>query len=127
MPVQHYRELIAWQKAMDLAESIYQATRTFPREEQYGLTSQLRRAVISISSNIAEGQGRRSTGEFRQFLGNARGSLFEVESQILLAQRFQYLDSSCAARLLKESSALGKVLNGLIAALQRTSGRESDH
>jgi len=85
MPVQHYRELSAWQKAMDLAESIYQATRTFPREEQYGLTSQLRRAVISISSNIAEGQGRRSTGEFRQFLGNARGSLFEVETQVLLA------------------------------------------
>src|SRR5579864_6522979 len=125
MPVQHYRELSAWQKAMDLAESIYQATRTFPREEQYGLTSQLRRAVISISSNIAEGQGRRSTGEFRQFLGNARGSLFEVESQILLAQRFQYLSAARTEQLLNQATELGRILNGLMAALQRSSGRDS--
>jgi four helix bundle protein len=71
MAVQNYRQLIAWQKAMDFAEEVYRATRTFPREELYGITSQLRRAVISIPSNISEGQGRQSTGEFRQFLGNA--------------------------------------------------------
>ena len=127
MAVQSYRELIAWQKAMDFAESVYQATRGFPKEELYGLTSQLRRAVISISSNIAERQGRRSTGEFRQFLGNARGSLFEVESQILLAQRFRYLNSTQAVALLTQAGELGRVLNGLMTALQRASGRESEH
>lgn len=127
MPVQNYRELIAWQKAMDLAESVYQATRGFPKEELYGLTSQLHRAVISISSNIAEGQGRRSTGEFRQFLGNARGSLFEVESQVLLAQRFRYFDDAQTEQLLEAANELGRILNGLMAALQRTSGRDSEH
>lgn len=126
MPVQNYRDLIAWQKAMDFAESVYQSTRAFPKEELYGLTSQLRRAVISISSNIAEGQGRRSTGEFRQFLGNARGSLFEVESQILLAQRLQYLNATHTEELLNRANELGKILNGLMAALQRTSGRDSE-
>jgi len=127
VPVQNYRELIAWQKAMDFAESVYQASRGFPKEELYGLTSQLRRAVISISSNIAEGQGRRSTGEFRQFLGNARGSLFEVESQILLAQRFQYLSAARTEQLLNQATELGRILNGLMAALQRSSGRDSEH
>ena len=127
MPVQGYRDLIAWQKAMDLAEAVYQASRGFPKEELYGLTSQLRRAVTSISSNIAEGQGRRSTGEFRQFLGNARGSLFEVESQILLAQRIGYLKPSQTEALLKQASEMGRVLNGLMTALQRTSGRDSEH
>jgi four helix bundle protein len=81
VPVQSYRDLISWQKAMDLAEAIYRETRTFPKQELYGITSQLRRAAISIPSNIAEGQGRRSTGEFRQFLGHALGSLLEVETQ----------------------------------------------
>jgi four helix bundle protein len=127
MPVQNYRELIAWQKAMDFAEFVYQTTRGFPKEELYGLASQLRRAVISISSNIAEGQGRRSTGEFRQFLRNARGSLFEVEPQILLAQRFRYLNPTQTEQLLDRASELGRILNGLMAALQRTSGRDSEH
>ena len=96
-------------------------------DEMYGLTSQIRRAVISISSNIAEDQGRRSTGEFRQFLGNARGSLFEVESQTLLAQRFGYLSAPQTEQLVKEADELGRILNGLMAALQRTSGRNSEH
>lgn len=75
MPVQSYRQLIAWQKAMDFVAEVYRATRIFPREEIYGVTSQLRRVAVSIPSNIAEGQGRQTTGKFRQFLGHARGSL----------------------------------------------------
>jgi hypothetical protein len=73
MPVQSYRQLIAWQKAMDFGTAVYKVTRAFPKEEMYGVTSQLRRAAVSIPSNIAEGQGRQTTGEFRQFLGHARG------------------------------------------------------
>jgi four helix bundle protein len=76
-----YRDLIAWQKSMDLVESTYRLTRTFPREEVYGLVSQMRCAAVSVPSNIAEGQGRMSCGEFRQFLGHARGSLLELETQ----------------------------------------------
>jgi four helix bundle protein len=76
--VQSYRELVAWNKAMELVTEIYRVTHTFPKEELFGLMSQLRRAAVSIPSNIAEGKGRLSKGEFRQFLGNARGSLAEV-------------------------------------------------
>jgi four helix bundle protein len=95
-----YRDVIAWQKAMAFAEEIYTATRGFPKDELYGLTSQLRRAVISIPSNIAEGQGRLTPGEFRQFLGHARGSLLETETQILLAGRPQYVQQEQVEHLL---------------------------
>jgi four helix bundle protein len=81
MSVQSYQQLIAWQKAMDFAVEIYRATDAFPKQELYGIVSQMRRASVSIPSNIAEGQGRRSTGEFRQFLGHAYGSLLETETQ----------------------------------------------
>jgi four helix bundle protein len=112
-----YKDLIAWQKAMDLAEEVYKATRGFPRDELYGLTSQLRRAAISIPSNIAEGQGRLTPGEFRQFLGHARGSLLETETQILMANRLHYLSEEQIGHLLKLSAELGRVLNGLIASI----------
>ena len=112
-----YQDLIAWQKAMDLAEEIYTATRGFPKDELYGLTSQLRRAVISIPSNIAEGQGRLTPGEFRQFLGHARGSLLEAETQILMSARLHYLPKEQIGRLLKLSAELGRILNGLIASI----------
>lgn len=91
MAVQSYRELVAWQKAMDLAAEVYRITRTFPGDELYGITSQLRRASVSVPANIAEGQGRQTTGEFRQFLGHARGSLLETETHILLAMRLHYI------------------------------------
>ena len=90
--VQSYRDLVAWNKAMELVTEIYRVTNNFPKEELFGLMSQLRRAAVSIPSNIAEGKGRLSKGEFRQFLGNARGSLAEVETQILIAQNLSYLD-----------------------------------
>jgi four helix bundle protein len=102
---------------MDFAEEIYMATRGFPKDELYGLTSQLRRAVISIPSNIAEGQGRLTPGEFKQFLGHARGSLLESETQILMAGRLHYLQEEQSGRLLKLSAELGRILNGLIASV----------
>ncbi|HKC66104.1 MAG TPA: four helix bundle protein, partial [Pyrinomonadaceae bacterium] len=88
--VRNYSELIVWQKAMDLVEGIYAATKQFPKEEIYGLTSQIRRAAVSIPSNIAEGQGRKSINEFLHHLSIAYGSLREVETQILIAERLLY-------------------------------------
>ncbi len=84
--------LIAWQKAMNLAEAIYQLTRSFPKEEVYGLTSQIRRCAVSIPANVAEGQGRRSKKEFQQFLGHARGSLLELDTHLELTLRFGYIN-----------------------------------
>jgi four helix bundle protein len=116
--VQSYRDLVAWNKAMELVTEIYRMTHKFPKEELFGLMSQLRRAAVSIPSNIAEGKGRLSKGEFRQFLGNARGSLAEVETQILIAQNLSYFDKSEAKRLLTMAEEVGKVLNGLISAVK---------
>ena len=116
--VQSYRDLIAWNKAMELVTEIYRVTHNFPKEELFGLMSQLRRAAVSIPSNIAEGKGRLSKGEFRQFLGNARGSLAEVETQILIAQNLSYLDETETNRLLIKVEEVGKILNGLISAVR---------
>jgi four helix bundle protein len=90
MKVKNYRELIVWQKAMDLVEGVYKSSKGFPREEVYALTSQIRRAAVSIPSNIAEGQGRRSTAEFLHHLSIAHGSLRETETQILVAARLEF-------------------------------------
>jgi four helix bundle protein len=120
MPVQSYRQLIVWQKAMDFVAEVYRVTRTFPREEVYGVTSQLRRAAVSIPSNIAEGQGRQTTGEFRQFLGHARGSLLETETQILLSERPEYLDHKTAEMLLGQAAEVGRILNGLMNSLEKS-------
>jgi four helix bundle protein len=115
--VQSYRDLIAWQKSMALVTDVYSCTQEFPRAEIYGLTAQLRRAAVSVPSNIAEGQGRLSTGEFKQFLGHARGSLLEVETQVTIAQNLGYLHSEQSELLLRQSAEVGRVLNGLIASL----------
>ncbi len=114
-----YRDLVAWQKAMDLVTAIYRVTAGFPREEIYGLTSQLRRAAVSIPSNIAEGQGRFGSADFRRFLWLANGSLMELETQILIAERLQYITSQEARKLLNEAAEVGKILHGLIASLER--------
>jgi four helix bundle protein len=124
MPVQSYRELVAWQKAMDFTAEIYRVTRRFPKEELYGITSQLRRAAVSIPSNIAEGQGRQTTGEFRQFLGYARGSLLETETQIFLAERLEYLDHETAEHLLRQAAEAGRILNGLMNSLKGSHRRD---
>jgi four helix bundle protein len=118
MAVRSYRELIAWQKAMDFAAEVYRVTRYFPKDELYGLTSQLRRASVSIPSNIAEGQGRQTTGEFRQFLGHARGSLLETETQILLSERLGHLEHETMEKLPVQAAEVGRILNGLMSSLK---------
>ena len=113
MQTKTYKDLIVWQKAMDLAEQTYKLTKSFPKEELYGLTSQLRRAVVSVPSNIAEGQARQSTAEFRNFLSIAQGSLAEVETQILLAIRFEYLNQPQATQALNLREEISKMLSSL--------------
>ena len=118
MGVQSYQELIAWQKAIDLVVVIYEATRAFPREELFGLTSQLRRACLSIPSNIAEGQGRHSANEFVRFLHIAQGSLQEVETQLTIAKRLCYLNEEQHRVLLARCAEIARLLNGLIRSIQ---------
>jgi four helix bundle protein len=116
---QTYRDLIAWQKAMDLVDSVYDCTDQFPKREIYDLGSQLRRAAVSVPSNIAEGQARQSQREFYRFLSHARGSLAEIETQIHIAQRRKYISVPDAERVLDECAELGRILNGLMAAIKR--------
>lgn len=111
-----YRELIAWQKGVEFVVALYRATATFPKEEIYGLTSQLRRAAVSVPSNIAEGQGRLTEGEFKHFLGQARGSLWELQTQLEIAYRLQFLSRAQYEVIHKMADELGKILNGLIGS-----------
>ena len=111
---QSYRDLIAWKKSMGFVREVYRATQGFPREELYGLSSQLRRAAVSVPSNIAEGQAHYSPREFHRFLSHARGSLVEIETQIKIAQDLAYLSTDQAERLLSKAAELGRILNGLI-------------
>jgi len=114
-----YRDLLAWRKAMDLVTAVYQITASFPKEELYGLIPQLRRAAVSVPSNIAEGQGRRGRAEFRHFLRQASGSLMELETQIMIAERLRYMSPESASHVLQGSAEVGRILNGLIASLER--------
>jgi four helix bundle protein len=114
-----YRNLVAWQKSMSLAEAVYRQTGEFPLEERYGLTSQIRRAAVSIPSNIAEGQGRRSTDEeFVRFLRIALGSLCELETQLELALRLKLLSEKQANALRPATDEVGRVINGLLKSKQ---------
>jgi four helix bundle protein len=117
MKVKNYQDLIAWQKAMDLVEEVYIASKAFPREEIYGLRSQVRRAAISIPSNVAEGQGRRTTPDFLRHLSIAYGSLREVETQILIATRLRYLGQGKCQNVMNITGEVGRLLNGLMASL----------
>jgi|SRR2546428_13912193 four helix bundle protein len=117
--VQSYRDLIVWRKSMALVKDVYLCTQDFPKAELYGLRSQLRRAVVSIPSNIAGGQGRFFKGEFKQFLGHARGSLLELETQILIAQQLGYLPAEQVQNLLDRAAEAGRILNGLLGSLER--------
>jgi len=118
-----FRDLRVWQEAMQLATDTYKATAEFPKHELFGLVQQMRRAAVSIPSNIAEGKGRRTDGEFRQFLFNARGSLMELETQLAIAEELQYLTESRLALLQEEATNVGRALSGLIKAMQRTDSR----
>jgi four helix bundle protein len=114
MASRNYSDLIVWQRAMDFVEAIYRATKGFPVDERYGLTSQMRRAAISIPSNIAEGQGRGGMVGMVRFLRIAYGSLREVETQVILAGRLSYLEASTERSLLDCASEIGRLLNGLM-------------
>ncbi len=113
-----YRDLVAWQKAMKFVTAIYEVTQRFPSEERYGLTNQLRRASVSVPSNIAEGQARFSQKEFHHFLSMARGSLVEIETQLLIARNLKYLQTAKAEDLLATADELGRILNGLISSIK---------
>jgi four helix bundle protein len=113
-----YRDLRVWQNAMDLVVSVYEETQGFPKEERYGLTSQMRRASVSIPSNIAEGKGRSTDRDRALFFCHARGSLLELETQVLIAQRLQYLTPPRADNLLRTSNELGRMLNALIQSIR---------
>lgn len=119
MKVRNYQDLVAWQRAMDLVEDVYRASKDFPREEIYALTSQIRRAAVSIPSNIAEGQGRRSTPDFLRHLSIAYGSLREVETQILISRRLKYIAQAKLDEVMSRAGEVGRLLNGLMASLTR--------
>jgi four helix bundle protein len=108
-----HRDLQAWQLGMKFARAVYMATRSFPDEEMYGLTSQLRRASVSVPSNIAEGYGRKSYKELHRFIGNSIGSVLEAETQIELAGDFGFVQEHVVKNLLQQTQGLVKVLNGL--------------
>ena len=118
MPLQTYRDLDAWKEAMDLVAANYTATRHFPDDERFGLTSQMRRAAVSIPSNIAEGYGRVHRGDYVRFLSNARGSLCELETQLILCVRFGYRTRDDITPIWKQTQHVGKLLSGLIRSLQ---------
>ena len=113
-----YEDLKVWRRAMDLVVDVYRSTGSFPRQEIYGLTSQMRRASVSIPSNIAEGKGRYSRKELLQFLFRARGSLLELRTQISIAFELGFLQEVDAVRLRRHSSEVGRLLNGLINRFQ---------
>src|SRR5438128_1068765 len=114
-----YRDLRIWKQSMELTLEIYRTTGTFPKDELYGLVSQLRRASVSIASNIAEGKGRSSDREFILFLHHARGSLLEVETQLLIASQLGYIGEVQGKRLQDQLEQLAKGLNALINSLKR--------
>lgn len=116
----NYKDLKAWQKAMNLVLLVYRCTQGFPKQELYGLTSQMRRAAVSVASNIAEGKGRYSRKELSHFLYQARGSLLELETQSIIAVELEYLDESTGRELASASQEVGKILNGLINSFQTT-------
>ena len=114
-----YRDLKVWQAAMDLVDEVHRLTKGFPREEVYGLSMQMRRAAVSVPSNIAEGHARQSTKEFLQFIAIALGSLAELETQLLIAARLGYLDESRLESPLALADSIGKMLRGLQKSLRR--------
>ena len=113
-----FKELRVWQESMKLVFEIYRSTANFPRHELYGLSQQLRRAAVSVPSNIAEGKGHRSDREFERFLLHARGSLLEIQTQLMIARELQYLLPEEAKCLLASSDTIGRSLNSLINSLR---------
>ena len=113
-----YRDLLAWKKAFELTLATYRGTCHFPSEERYGIVAQVRRASVSVVSNIAEGQGRRSRGEFKHFLEIALGSLAELETQVLISNALGYAGSKHSSELLEIAAEVGRLINGLIKSIR---------
>ena len=118
MPIRNYRDLVVWQRAMDLVTEVYKLTSSWPREHRYELTSQIRRAVVSIPSNIAEGQGRGTDAQFLGFLGYAYGSLREVETQILIGERLLLHESAAGQTAETLMMEVGRLLQGLTKSIE---------
>lgn len=116
---QDFKDLTVWQRAMEMSECIYKLTKTFPKEELYGLTSQLRRASISVASNIAEGRGRATNGEFRQFLSIAQGSTYEVHTQLLMVKRLEIGNEEMIEKAEGLCIETSKMLGAFIASLRQ--------
>jgi four helix bundle protein len=117
MAVRNFKDLIVWQKGIELVESIYRLSEAFPKHEVFGLTGQLRRASVSIPSNIAEGQGRGPTQDFVRFLQIARGSLQEVHTQLVIAQRLAYVSEETCKSAIQACDEVARLLNGLIRSI----------
>ena len=118
--MESFRDLLAWQKAMVLATNVYRATESFPRQEMYGLTMQLRRAAVAVPSDIAEGKGRISKKEFIQMLARARGSACEVETQLEISKNLEFLPAENFTPLAEQCSEVGRLINGLMKSVQRS-------
>jgi four helix bundle protein len=118
MSVLSFQDLTVWQRAVDLAVDVYHLTKRFPAEERFGMTSQLRKAAVSISSNIAEGNGRATTKDYVNFLSTARGSLFETKSLLVVSGRLDFAGAADVDRLLRSSDEVGRMLSGLRSSLQ---------
>lgn len=114
----NYKELTVWEKSVSLATEIYRHTKVFPKVEKYGITSQIRRSVVSISSNIAEGAGRLGIKEFRHFLNIAYGSSFELETQLIISKNLEYLSQQQFNKLMKDLISIQKMLYKLIKSLE---------
>ncbi|MGP1347464.1 MAG: four helix bundle protein [Phycisphaerales bacterium] len=118
--IKSYRDLVAWQKAFSLGLAVHRMTGSFPKEERFGLTSQLRRNAVSVASNIAEGYGRGTKIDYIRFLRIARGSLYEMETQLMFASEFGYAEPAGVTALVDQSRECGRVIAGLISAVDRS-------
>ncbi len=116
--VRTFKDLLVWQKAFELVVEVYRITKTFPRDETYGLTAELRKTVRSVPYNIAEGHKRETTTEYIRFLNIAGGSAAELETQLLLAQRLKYLEGETADRVLSQRNEVERMLDALVRSLK---------
>ena len=124
MTVKYYRELIVWQKSIDLAIMVYEAVKTLPKEELYSLSDQIRRAAISIPSNIAEGNQRNTTRDYLRFLSIAKGSLGELETQLIICERLNFLSNAQTTPIMNQCTEVSKMLNKLIIRLQSAGSQD---
>ncbi|MEM8835497.1 MAG: four helix bundle protein [Planctomycetota bacterium] len=120
MTIKSHRDLVAWQKALELSFAVYRETEAFPADERFGLISQSRRCAVSVPSNIAEGYGRGSTRDYLRFLRTARGSLYELDTQFLIANGLGLVQERRHQRLQQRIDEVGRLLSGLIRSIERT-------